>query len=234
MPSMTNNPNAPSRRALHWPRAALAGLTLLPLAAGADPYQVELLVFARPPEPTALPEAPGYRPHCLDRAQPVAAQAPGAATAVGAEQYRLVPESQAITRRGSGMHLLVHTAWQQDLPSGAPGPWIRVDDEHSLTGCARAWLTPVPEIELEVAYETPAGERFGLYATAPLRPADVHYFDHPALGALVRLDPLGGGVAPPPGEPAATAAARENEAAPTPQTAPPGTLPPPPKKPFRW
>lgn len=222
------------RRAPRRPLAALACLALLPLPGVADPYQVELLVFARPPDPAALPEAPGYRPHCLDRAQPVAALAPGAATAVGADQHRLVPESQAIRQRGSGMHLLVHTAWQQDVPPGSPGPWIRVDDGRALTGCLRAWLTPAPEVELEVAYETPAGERFGLYATATLRPADVRYFDHPALGALVRLDPLGGAAQPQPDEPATRPVAGETGSAPTPPAAPLDVLPPPPKKPFRW
>ena len=110
MASMTEDRDASVRRPLRRLLAALACLSLMPNPAAADPYQVELLVFARPPDPTALPEAPGYRPHCLDRAQPVAALAPGAATAVGADQHRLVPESQAIRQRGSGMHLLVHTA----------------------------------------------------------------------------------------------------------------------------
>lgn len=219
----TEEADARRRRVLRRPFAALTCLMLLPMAAAADPYQVELLVFAQPPDPAALPEVPGYRPHCLDQAQPVAALAPGAATAVGPDQHRLVPEAQAIQRRGSGMHLLVHTAWQQDLPAGSPGPWIRVDDGRALRGCLRAWLTPVPEIELEVAYESPAGERFGLYATARLRPADVHYFDHPALGALVRLDPLGDAAQPPP-----------TEVAPTTPAEPLDALPPPPTKPFRW
>jgi len=221
-------------RAFRRPLAALTCLTLLPLAAAADPYRVELLVFAQPPDPAVLPEAPGYRPHCLDQAQFVAAQTPGAATAVSPDQHRLVPESQAIRRRGSGMHLLVHTAWQQELPAGSPAPWIRVDDGRALRGCVRAWLTPVPEVELEVAYETPAGERFGLYGKAPVRPADVHYFDHPALGALVRLDPLQDTAQPAPDEPAAEPATRETGSAPTPAAAPPDALPPPPKKPFRW
>ncbi len=239
MARTTEVENTCRRRAPRRSLAALAGLTLLPLAAAADPYQVELLVFARPPDPAALPEAPGYRPHCLDRAQPAATQAPGAATAVGADQHRLVPESQAIRQRGSGMHLLVHTAWQQDVPPGAPGTWIRVGDGRALTGCIRAWLTPVPEVELEVAYETPAGERFGLYATAPLRPADVHYFDHPALGALVRLDPLGNDAQPQAGETATQPqpdelATQETERTPTRPTAPLDVVPPPPKKPFRW
>jgi hypothetical protein len=234
MARMTEHKDASVRRASRRLLAALACLSLLPNPAAGDPYQVELLVFARPADPTALPEAPGYRPHCLDRAQPVVAQASGAATLVGADQHRLVPEAQAIQRRGSGMHLLVHIAWQQDLPAGSPGPWIRVDDGRALSGCLRAWLAPVPEVELEVAYETPAGERFGLYTTAQVRPADVRYFDHPALGALVRLDPLQETAQPAPDEPAAGPETREPGSAPTPGAAPLDALPPPPKKPFRW
>lgn len=226
-PPATDN-NRPRRRPVTRPLAALACAALLPVTASADPYQVELLVFARPADQAALPESPGYRPDCLARAQFVE----GAAT-VPSAQHHLVAEAQGIQRRGSGMSLLAHTAWQQELSANSPGPWIRVGTGRELEGCMRAWLTPVPEIEIELAYEAATGERFGLYATTPLRPADVHYVDHPVLGVLVRVDPLTGG-APLAAEAPAAAAPREQDAAPAKPAAPPDRLPPPPKKPFRW
>ena len=146
------------------------------------------------------------------------------------------------------LQVLAHTAWRQEVAATSSGPWVRIDDRAGtgLAGCLRAKLTPVPEIEIDLVYESTAGERHSLFGTARIRPGDVHYFDHPALGTLVRLDslatpaeaaPAGPGAAatpvPAPPEAGAPAGAAPSPAAPT----GPATLqppPPPPKKPFRW
>jgi len=201
-------------------------------ATAAEPYRLELLVFARAEDPAALAEAPGYRPDCLARAQPMdsAPAEPGRAAAVPAGERQLSAESQAIQRGGAGLRLLVHTAWQQELPTDAPGAWVRIGGDGPLEGCVRAWLTPVPEVEVDLAYDAASGERFALYGTAPLRPGDVQYFDHPVLGALLRLDSLAEAAASAPPAPTPPAAPAAEPARP----AVPATLPPPPKKPFRW
>jgi hypothetical protein len=216
--------------------------------AAADPYQVEVVVFAREVDPAALPETNDHRPGCLARAQTPArgAGAPGAPSAVGPERLQLAAEAQALQRSSAGLRLLAHTAWQQDVPAAASGPWVRIGDRsgQGLAGCLRAKLTPVPEIEIDLIHETATGERHSLFGTARIRPGGVHYFDHPALGTLVRLDALTPTAAGATGDDAARPPAAAPAATPPPaaesspgKAATPGAPeppPPPPKKPFRW
>lgn len=224
------------------------GAGLLPDVATAEPYQVEVLVFARPGAPAALAETNEHWPGCLARAQYPSALpgASGGITAVGTDGFQLADEAQALQRAGSELQVLAHTAWQQDISAATSGPWVRIGhrSDRTLRGCLRARLTPVPEIEIDLLYEAPTGERHSLFGTARIRPGDVHYFDHPALGTLVRLDSLADGV---PAGAVAGAAAPSIPSAPTgvvtPAAAPPAPAaaattpqppPPPPKKPFRW
>jgi hypothetical protein len=220
---------------------------LLAGAAAADPYQVEVLVFARRAEPVELAEANDHRPGCLARAQSPSGTpgTPGTIAAVGPERFQLATEAKAMRRSGAGLQVLAHMAWQQELSASTYGPWVRIGDGSGdgLAGCLRAKLTPVPQIEIDVVHEAQTGERHSLFGTARLRPGDVHYFDHPSLGTLVRLDTLApttagateSGIVPP----AAPALPTAPPAAPPPTGAaassgPLGPPPPPPKKPFRW
>jgi hypothetical protein len=214
--------------------------------AAADPYQVEVLVFTRPADAIALAEANDHRPGCLARAQPPAkgAASSGVPTAVGTDRLQLAGEAQALQRSTAGLHVLFHAAWQQEVPTVASGPWVRIGERsQGLSGCLRAKLTPVPEIEIDLVQDGTGGDRHSLFGTARVRPGDVHYFDHPALGALVRLDALS------PATVGATGigAAPEGQASPATPPPPPATPsttggapatpeppPPPPKKPFRW
>jgi hypothetical protein len=228
----------------------LIAAALPPGAATADPYQVEVLVFARPADPAVPTETNDHRPGCLARARPPAQSpgTPGAPSAVGTDDLRLVTEARALQRPSAGMQVLAHSAWRQEVAATTSGPWVRIGDRTGtgLAGCLRAKLTPVPEIEIDLVYEAPHGERHSLFGTARIRPGDVHYFDHPALGTLVRLDSLAApaeavptgpeaAAAPVPAAPAAGAAAGPRPAPAT--DAAPAALqppPPPPKKPFRW
>ena len=237
---MCANATSPMTRRI---AAALLAATAASLTAtaAADPYQVEVLVFARPVEAFELPETNDHRPGCLARAQPPArgAAAPGAPTAVGPDRLQLSTEAQALQRSSAGLQVLVHMAWQQDVPAAASGPWVRIAERsQGLSGCLRAKLTPVPEIEIDLIQETPTGERHSLFGTARVRPGDVHYFDHPALGTLVRLDPLTttttGATGVEAAPPKAAAKPEPPPAAAPAGTAPPAPPPPPPKKPFRW
>jgi hypothetical protein len=227
--------------------ASLLGLAALGAAgaAASEPYQVEVLVFARPAGEIDLTEPNDHQPGCLARAQPPSAApgAPGAPWSVGRDRFQLGHEAQALERPGAGMQILAHGAWQQEVPATASGPWIRIGDRagRALKGCLRVRLTPVPEIEIDLVYESASGNRHSLFGTAQIRPGDVHYFDHPALGTLVRLDTLAptgaGATGLPVGITPATSAPPAAAPAPPPPTlapAAPEAPPPPPKKPFRW
>jgi hypothetical protein len=239
LPAMPSHPHR-SRRIAAVLSAAIIGS--LAGTAAADPYQVEVLVFARPTDPVEPAEPNDHWPSCLARAQ-VPSGAPGtpdAPTAVGPNRFRLATEAKALQRSGAGLQVLAHLAWQQELSGSAYGPWVRIGDrtEDGLTGCLRAKLAPVPQIEIDLVHEAATGERHSLFGTARIRPGDVHYFDHPALGTLVRLDAttpttagvMGGDTAPPTAPSAAPPPPTGAEASRGPLEPPP----PPPKKPFRW
>ena len=95
-------------------RLAAALLTAaggLPCALPADPYQVEVLVFARPADPAAPMEANEHRPGCLARARPPSASpaAQGAPAAVGTDGLRLATEARALQRSSTGLQVLAHS-----------------------------------------------------------------------------------------------------------------------------
>jgi len=202
-------------------------VAVLAPAVCAEPFQVEVLVFERPADAAVPPVAPDYRPGCLGRATPPTPSAgtPGAPTLVGPDDFRLATEARALRRSSTGLQLLFQTAWQQDLPAGAAGPWVRIAGPPGtgLVGCLRVKLAQVPEVAIQLVHDGSTGERYALSGTARVLPGNVHYFDHPSLGALVRLDALeppadDADMAPATAEPAVTAA---------PTVAPPPPPPPP-------
>lgn len=236
-PTARDLPSVRPRRLL-WTALLLAGVAAVGAgAAAAATYRVELVVFARE-DSDASPEEPA-RLACLERARPIAAE-PGAAElpkAVPPSQLLLVSEAQAIRRRGSGLRLLVHAAWQQEIPDGKAGPWVLLPATAEVGGCLRAGIKKVPEVEIALAYLPDPEDQHRAQLKQQVRPGEVHYLDHPAVGVLLRLDPLGAdaGATPAPAtEPSAPAAVSSSAPATAVKDAPPGVIPPPPKKPFRW
>lgn len=220
-------------------RAALLVTALAALGAGAAfaaPYRVELLVFARE-DGDAVSEEPA-KLACLERARPIAAEDAGSELphALPAAQHLLVKEAQAIRRRGSGFQLLLHAAWEQDIAEGKAGPWLRLPPAAGVEGCLRAGLKKGPEIEIVLSYLPDPADQYRAQLKRQLRPGEVSYLDDPAVGVLVRVDPLGGespAVIPAASAPPAGASSPA-PSTPAPADAPPGVIPPPPKKPFRW
>lgn len=228
------HPVPPTRRDAGRPGPLRALLLLAALAsagATAAPYRVEVLAFAREDSETA-PEEPA-RLSCLARATPIGTDPASAdlPRAVPAARHLMVTEAQAIRRRGSGFRLLLHAAWEQDVPEGKSGPWLQLPSTAELAGCLRAGLRKDPEVEIVLSYLPDPSDQYRVQVKRQVRPGEVSYLDDPTVGLLVRMDPAGPDAAAP-NAPAATAPVT------TPATAgkdtPPGAIPPPPKKPFRW
>lgn len=220
-------------------RAALLVAALTTLGADAvfaAPYRVELLLFVRE-DGDAVPEEPA-KLTCLERARPIAAEDSGSELphALPAAQHLLVKEAQAIRRRGSGFQLLLHAAWEQDIAEGKAGPWLRLPPAAGVEGCLRAGLKKGPDIEIVLSYQPDPADQYRAQLKRQLRPGEVSYLDDPAVGVLVRVDPLGGeNPAMIPAASAPTAGASSPaQSMPAPADGPPGVIPPPPKKPFRW
>jgi hypothetical protein len=222
----------PSRRAAGV-LAAFAALGASPPLPAA-PYRVELVAFARE-DNDAIPEDPA-RLGCLDQARPLGPENAAAGElprALPAAQHLLTKEAEALRRRGSGFRLLMHAAWEQDIGEAKAGPWLRLPTGPQHAGCVRATLKKLPEVEIVLSYLPDAEEQYRVQLKRQVRPGDVQYLDHPAVGMLLRLDPLGTepGAAPPS---APTPTPPQATGAPPSSGGLPGVIPPPPKKPFRW
>jgi hypothetical protein len=203
-------------------------------AVQAAPFDVEVLVFTRRVD-GALPGQAivDSRPPCVARALAprTADAAPQLPYSLPETQRRLAPEAATLSRRGSGLQVLVHRAWRQDVGPEPGGPWIHLGAA-GLEGCVRLGGEPVPQAEWDIGYARGPAEEYRVEGSRRLLPGDLHYVDHPAFGMLVRVDPVAP-EAPPPGEPASPAGADRHPRDAEPQ-GPPGAIPPPPKKPFRW
>ncbi|MCU0766879.1 MAG: peptidoglycan binding protein CsiV [Gammaproteobacteria bacterium] len=226
------HPVPPTRRGVGRPGPLRAVLLLAALASGAAaaaPYRVELLAFARE-DSEAAPEEPA-KLSCLARATPIGTDPASAELprTVPAARHLMVNEAQALRRRGSGFRLLLHVAWEQDIPDGKTGPWLQLPATTELAGCLRAGLRKEPEVEIVLSYLPDPSDQYRVQVKRPVRPGEVSYLDDPSIGVLVRLDPTAPDALPPSAPSTAPAGP-----APAGRDAPPGAIPPPPKKPFRW
>jgi hypothetical protein len=192
----------------------------------AAPFDVEVLVFTRRVDgyvPGGL--ATDNRPTCFLKA--VTPRPPEAAPqlpfSLPETSRRLASEAATLGRRGSGLQILLHRAWRQEVGPERGGTWVRLDAA-GLEGCVRIGGDPAPQAEWDIAFSRGSSEEYRVEGSRRLLPGDLHYIDHPAFGMLVRLDPAD--LEPPPSG-AAVPALPTGDAA-------PGAIPPPPKKPFRW
>ena len=198
------------------------------MAVQAAPFDVEVVVFTRRGDAYVPGGATvGNRPACYARAVAPAADAVAQMPfSLPEAQRRLASEAATLGRRSSGLQVLLHRAWRQEVGAQPPGPWIRLDAP-GLEGCLRVGGEPAPQAEWDIAYLRGSGEEYRVEGSRRLLPGDLHYVDHPAFGMLVRLDPVVS-------EAPATAAGSPAGPADASSGAPPGAIPPPPKKPFRW
>ncbi len=179
-------------------------LLAAPLAyAQSDRYRIEVIVFAynNPDASAALTK---------DDADP---DFDGMLMGAGGEIYSVLPgEQRQLTgafdalARHARTRALVHTAWVQDASNRS----VRLRGERTVEGgdAARGVLAAsMPEldgdiqvrigrgieVDLDAMLRAPAkGElvRYRLKQKRVVLAGEVHYFDHPALGVIVRVDPL--------------------------------------------
>lgn len=192
-------------------------LVLLTLAPGPLPgaeqdlreYRVEVLVLrhlnneARSFEAPAPPPVPTYGD--LEEAE----EAPERRLRV---RWRGVPWAQlsmksenARLRRSRDFRPLLHMAWTQAALDPDKAGWVPVrgqaEDGTRIDGSARLAVSRYLHLKLEMKADMPDKGNFALTQSRRMKSGEIHYFDHPEFGALVRVirEP------PPEPEPPATA-----------------------------
>lgn len=161
-------------------------ITTLPVASAAGPtlYDIEVLVFEnRQPSLEGGETWKESRKEIaeLDRAAlPEAAPTPDSAL------------SQAIggLERGGQHRVLVHRRWQQTAGAKTETAPLRLQSTgRGLDGTMRFYLNRFLYVEMDLVLRG-LNETYPLTEHRRVRPQEVQYFDHPRLGALVRITAL--------------------------------------------
>jgi hypothetical protein len=181
----------------------------MPPASAAGWYQIELLVFRNRPSADAVAEA---RPESSGMPAPAGAlllQEPrpsDSLTLVGPEGRALNAHREQMAR-GGPYDPLIHLAWRQPVEDiqrarflyfQVPEPETGITTP-SLRGTVRVSKGRFLRVDLDVALREsrPTAPRAGealvyrLRDRRSVRSGDLHYLDHPALGALVMARPIG-------------------------------------------
>jgi hypothetical protein len=175
-------------------------------AQAAGNWQVELVVFGyRTPPPTAEQVLePATRAPLLPATTlaPLVGREDGAAELPQTRYPLLAPEAlrlgainQRLARSGD-LRPLLHVAWQQDAPArraaARPQDLPPLAGNGGLYGTVRVYRRQSLHVELDLwlpAGEDGTGGLYRLRDTRIVRSGELAYFDHPRLGAIIRVSP---------------------------------------------
>lgn len=98
--------------------------------------------------------------------------------------------------RGGQHRVLVHKYWQQNADAKSATVPLRLQSPNNeLDGTLRFYFNRSLHVELNLALQDPRATggvtAFQLNEHRRVRPQEIHYFDHPRLGALVRITAVG-------------------------------------------
>jgi hypothetical protein len=117
--------------------------------------------------------------------------------AVG-ETY-LYPTITNLLEQDGHYHVLAHQHWQQTIDAKTIAKPVRIigDNPAELEGVIRFYMSRYLHLDVDLLYRqvAPAGSASGevvyrLTEQRKVRSQEVHYFDHPKLGVLVRVMPV--------------------------------------------
>ena len=176
---------------------AILGLVLLAVPLSALPaasttlYDIEVLVFENSQPGLEGGEAwKELRKELGDieqAATPEGAPAPDSA----------LSQAAGALERGGQHRILVHKRWQQNADAKSATTPLRLQSANNqLDGTLRFYFNRSLYVELNLALQDPRGtsgvKAFHLNEHRRVRPQEIHYFDHPKLGALVRVTAVAG------------------------------------------
>ena len=115
----------------------------------------------------------------------------------------VLSQAAGALERGGQHRILVHKRWQQNADAKSATTPLRLQSANNeLDGTLRFYLSRFLHVELNLALQDPRAtggvKAFQLNEHRRVRPQEIHYFDHPRLGALVRVTAVGKPEAPRP------------------------------------
>ncbi len=121
----------------------------------------------------------------------------GAATPEGAPAPdSTLSQAARALGRGGQHRILIHKRWQQNADAKSATTPLRLQSANNeLDGTLRFYFNRFLHVELALALQDPRAtggvKAFQLNEHRRVRPQEIHYFDHPRLGALVRVTAVG-------------------------------------------
>ncbi len=115
----------------------------------------------------------------------------------------VLSQAAGALERGGQHRILVHKRWQQNADTKPATTPLRLQSANNeLDGTLRFYLSRFLHVDLNLTLQDPRAsggvKAFQLNEHRRVRPQEIHYFDHPRLGALVRVTAVGKPEAPRP------------------------------------
>ncbi len=162
-------------------------------AAGTTLYDIEVLVFEN--RQPGLEGGETWKETTKENAELNQAALPEGAPAPDSA----LSQAAAALERGGQHRILVHRRWQQTAEAKTASAPLRLQSAgRELDGTMRFYLNRLLYVEMDLVLQG-VGTAYPLTEHRRVRPQEIHYFDHPRLGALVRVTAVGKVETPRPG-----------------------------------
>ncbi len=161
----------------------LLGLLLTSGQLMAKTYTIEVLVFTHSGQDTGgevWPSNPG---------QPNLQQTESPRSFLGSSSMRLSGIASRL-RNKAGYKTILHRAWRQNVISPKNAKPIRLhSDSTPLDGTIKVSVKRYLHADLDLLLKN--GNGYRLQASRKMRSKEIHYIDHPKMGVLILITPLG-------------------------------------------
>ncbi len=151
----------------------------------AKTYTIEVLVFARSGQDTggeAWPSDPG---------QPNLQQASPPRSILGSSSLRMSGIASRLQNK-SGFKPILHQAWRQTVVSRKNAKLVRLTSSSTpMDGTIKVSVSRYLHVDLDLLLKT--GKSYRLQDSRKMRSKEIHYIDHPMMGVLVLITPVGKG-----------------------------------------
>lgn len=153
-------------------------------------YEIEVLIFE-----VKQPELEGSEVWTRDGTRPI--DTSGAIPA-GAAPVATELSATAAALRGDGRYrVLLHKRWAQNAEAKSSArPVLLSSGDKELDGTLKFYLSRFLHVELALAFQpaltqasTEGTSQYQINEQRRIKTQELHYFDHPKFGALVRISP---------------------------------------------
>jgi hypothetical protein len=162
----------------------------------AERYDVELIIFERTSRDAAMNESWPEDPGRPDMEKAIHLTRKGKYATLPGSRRSLNSAAKRMSRASGRPVQLTHMMWRQPAVGNLDAIPVYVSGKTRtgvLTGTAKVHVKRYLHLDLDLLLETsngPAPGVFRMQAHRRMRSGQLHYIDHPILGALVRITPV--------------------------------------------